>query len=400
MTAKPAGKKRRNSILMVLLLGNLLGFVTGEVVVRALGDTDEDGNFWWGGTILGPRHPQVIRFTSLLDEFEARPDEAMYVYDAELGWNLRPGATSENGLYYIDERGIRTGAQATPPRKGPIIALYGGSVTFCSEVPHEESWGHQLEQLLAENGRVHQVMNLGVGGYDMGQAYLRWRSTHAELGPEIVVFGLYPGNIETNISIIRQFSWPNTKLPFSKPRYVLEGDELGVVNLPSLAPRDVLEVLRDPRGWALLPWEASYVEAERQTRLWQYSRLLSLLFDDVSRRGLRERQRALYREDSQAFQIAVRIIQRFHDEVQAAGSLFMIVPLLSPRDLARMRDGEPIRGAAMLAELERRGMTLVDPTPELLGLAEREGFAELYEPYEHFSPSSNRVIAEVLARSL
>jgi hypothetical protein len=41
MTAKPADKTRRNSILMVLLLG----FVIREVVVRALGHTDADGNF-------------------------------------------------------------------------------------------------------------------------------------------------------------------------------------------------------------------------------------------------------------------------------------------------------------------------------------------------------------------
>jgi hypothetical protein len=42
MTAKPADNTRRNSILMVLLLGNLLGLVTGEVVVRVLGHSDAE----------------------------------------------------------------------------------------------------------------------------------------------------------------------------------------------------------------------------------------------------------------------------------------------------------------------------------------------------------------------
>jgi hypothetical protein len=398
MTAKPAGKKRRNSILIILLLGNLLGLVTGEVVVRALGHTDADGNFWLGGKIRGPRQPELTRLTSLIEEYEARPDEVMYAYDAELGWLWRPGATSEDGRYHFDERGIRTGAGATPRRDGPIVALYGGSVTFCAEVLHEESWGYQLEWLLAEAGRGHQILNLGVGGYDMGQAYLRWRSTHSELRPEVVVFGLSPMNILGNASVIRAFSSPATNLPFSKPRFVLEGDELGVVNVPSLPPRDALEVLRDPRGWELLPWEL-YVEGERETKFWQHSRLLCRLF--CSRSSLGDYQRVHYREDSRAFQLAVRIIQRFHDEVQAAGARFVIVLLPDPDELEQARDGELApHVSALLAELERRGMAVVDPTPELLELAEREGFAELFAPQTHFSPPSNRVIAEVLARSL
>ena len=122
-------------------------------------------------------------------------------------------------------------------------------------------------------------MNLGVGGYDMGQAYLRWRSTHAELQPGIVVFGLSGDNVVGNVTVIRAFYSPSTKLPFSKPRFVLEGDGLGIENVPSLAPREVLEVLRNPQGWELLPLETLYVEGERERRPWQHSRLLSLLFD-------------------------------------------------------------------------------------------------------------------------
>ena len=42
-------------------------------------------------------------------------------------------------------------------------------------------------------------------------------------------------------------------------------------------------------------------------------------------------------------------------------------------------------------------MTIVDPTRELLELAELEGLSELFLP--HYKPSANRVIAEVLARN-
>ena len=147
--------------------------------------------------------------------------------------------------------------------------------------------------------------------------------------------------------------------------------------------------------------ETFYVEGQRERSLWQHSRLLCLLLDRVGSRSLQEERRAAcYRRGSQAFQLTVRIIQRFHDEVRVAGSRFVIVHLPSQSHLSTARDGQPMPHAPLLAELARRGMTLVDPTPELLELAEREGLAELFRSHLHYAPSGNRVIAEVLARSL
>jgi len=394
-------KRRRSFIVITLLLGILLGLLGGEVLVRVLGNTDADGNFWLGGRILGPQQPQRTRLTNLVEEFETREDASLFVYDAELGWNLRPGASSANGLYHIDERGIRTGARATPRTHGPIVALYGDSFTFCSEVLYAESWGHQLEELLAQAGKEHEVLNLGVGGYDMGQAYLRWRSTHAELQPGIVVFGFQPENVLRNLGLIRAFYVPGTKLPFSKPRFVLEGDELGLVNVPSLTPREMLEVLRNPWGWELLPLETFYLERERERSLRQHSRLLCLLLDRVGNANVGEERRvASYREGSEGFKLAVRIVQRFHDEVRAAGSQFVIVHLPNKSHLADIRAGRPMPHGALLAELARRGITVVDPTPELLRLVEQEGLPEIFGMHTHYASSSNRVVAEVLARDL
>jgi hypothetical protein len=104
-----------------------------------------------GDKILGPRQPELTRLTSLIEEYEARPDEVMYAYDAELGWIWRPGATSEHGRYHIDEREIRTGAGATPPRDGPIVALYGApSPSAPRSSTRNVGGGYQLERQLAE----------------------------------------------------------------------------------------------------------------------------------------------------------------------------------------------------------------------------------------------------------
>jgi hypothetical protein len=229
---------------------------------------------------------------------------------------------------------------------------------------------------------------------------LRWRSTHAELQPEIVIFGLSPENIIGNVSIIRAFHAPNTNLPYSKPRFVLEGNELSVVNVPCLPPREVLEVLRDAKSWDLLPMETFYTDFDHEEGVWHHSRLLRVLIDKISRRGDLGNMNAHYSSGTEAFRVSVSIIQRFHDDVRAAGARFLMVHLPNQSQLEKALAGKPMPQAPLLAELSRRGMPIVDPTPELLELARRAGPAELFGPDLHFSPQSNRVIAELLARSL
>jgi hypothetical protein len=398
MIAQPRISRRRKFWLVSLLLGTLLGLLTGEALVRVLGDTDPDGNFWFFDRRLGPRQPPLARLTSLVEKLEAERGESLVDYDAALGWAWRPGAMRDP--YYIDERGIRAGAGAAPNRGGSRVALYGDSVTFGIEVSYEQSWGNQLEELLARTGKDYQVLNLGVGGYGMGQAYLRWRSTRSKLRPNIVVFGLQPENVYRNVNVIRPFYVPQTNLPFSKPRFVLEGDGLGIVNVPCLPPREVLRVLREPRLWEHRRMETFYIEDQREMSFWQRSRLLCLVADRFGGNPLGKRREACFQEDSEAFQVTVRLIQRFHDEVQAAGSRFLIVHLPQQSDLALARAGRPMPHAVLLAELNRHGMTIVDPTRELLELAEREGLTELFQPLRHYGPAANRVVAEVLASNL
>lgn len=51
------------------------------------------------------------------------------------------------------------------------IAIVGDSFTFKLEVPYEKTWGHQFEIAL---GPGWQVLNFGVDGYGLDQAFLRY----------------------------------------------------------------------------------------------------------------------------------------------------------------------------------------------------------------------------------
>jgi len=78
-------------------------------------------------------------------------------------------------LYFSSTEGLRsprTNISFAARRPRHRVALVGDSFTFGMEVPYEDTWGAQLERALA--GDV-QVLNFGVDGYGVDQAYLRYR---------------------------------------------------------------------------------------------------------------------------------------------------------------------------------------------------------------------------------
>jgi hypothetical protein len=115
--------------------------------------------------------------------------------DEELGWTLKPGASSylkarsllTGRVYYdatvfTDASGFRSAAAGTPPRPGGIVAV-GDSWTFGYCVGHEESFPYFLEEL----ARL-PVTNLGVPGYGSGAAFGLLRRHAAALKPKVVVY--------------------------------------------------------------------------------------------------------------------------------------------------------------------------------------------------------------------
>jgi lysophospholipase L1-like esterase len=61
------------------------------------------------------------------------------------------------------------------------IAVVGDSFTFGLEVRYEDTWPYQLERAL---GPEFRVLNLGVDGYGVDQAFLRYRRDVLAWRPE------------------------------------------------------------------------------------------------------------------------------------------------------------------------------------------------------------------------
>jgi lysophospholipase L1-like esterase len=151
----------------------------------------------------------------LLGEFTARawlwakhgvPGKSygLWQYDAELGAIHAPN--SYNSLTQTNNYGFRGREDVLDPKPpGSLRVLcYGGSTTYCYNLPDGETWPERLQQRLRSlPEREHdQVLNGGHVSWSLGHVYLLAKRELPALRPDVVV--LYSGiNEVTNASYLR-----------------------------------------------------------------------------------------------------------------------------------------------------------------------------------------------------
>jgi hypothetical protein len=85
-----------------------------------------------------------------------------------------------------------------------------------------------------------QVLNFGVDGYGVDQAYLRYARDVRPYRPDVVVLGLITHDLFRSMAVYSFVSFPGWPFPFAKPRFVLDGDRLALLNVPLPSPQVIL----------------------------------------------------------------------------------------------------------------------------------------------------------------
>jgi hypothetical protein len=397
------GSRRPALIAATLVIALLLNAVVLELVLRLLSETDVDGNVRLVGKArIRPFRPPIEVARPKVEKIVGDP-ELYFRYDATLGWTLRPNATGDEGRYATNVQRVRTDSRQLPtsprPEPGTLrIATYGDSFTYSSDVPFEDSWGHTLATELEAARLAAEVLNQGTPGYAMDQAYLRWREEGRPLSPDVVVFGFQSSNAKRNLNLLRVLYSPGTGLIFSKPRFVLDGEGLRLVNVPALPPQRMLEVLADFESWELAPYEFFHRPENYEDSPWYASRLLASVSSGLGTRFSQRRTGVdFFAEGSESRQVAWRIIERFEREATAAGAHFVVLHIPTGKHIEQLRAGRPLLYQSFLDELVAR-YDVVDPGDALVRAAEEHGMEPLFAPdSSHFSGVANRAIGEVLA---
>jgi hypothetical protein len=259
----PAPRSRGLAVPVVVNLCSVtLVFAVAEATVRALATQDIQGPVV-AGTVLLPHRWTDVAARGRAGLERAASGQSYLVADPDLGWTIgpnrqsadynregvarylaqlglapaRPAPVDDDGaIYQSSAEGLRSpraglSFAAMPARRR--IAVVGDSFTFGLEVRYENTWPHQLERML---GPEFQVLNFGVDGYGVDQAYLRYRRDGLAWRPEIVILGVIDDDFRRTMCVYAFLCFPGFGMPFTKPRFVVSGQSLAPLNLPRPAP--------------------------------------------------------------------------------------------------------------------------------------------------------------------
>ena len=313
---------------------------------------------------------------SFLELYPRDLDWRRGVYDPYLGWD-QPYNSNTGG-----SRTVGTTTYDLQPAEDVLrVVAIGDSFVFGSYVDSDETYPAQLETLLSSG----EVLNMGVVGYGIDQAVLKYQAYGEQYDADVVLLGTFPHN------------YIRSALPFygyAKP--VFEYDEstgtMQLTNTDIPPPQEVYDALDrelDPPALYSLPFLRN-----RLTRV--YWRLFG--------EGVKER----YHEDVD--RIVEHVLRLLQESTEATGARLIVVQV--PHGTG-FRSEEAWQSAAedaththLIALYEKLGIEYVDLLKEF---RRRNSFEKVFDDLYirvaenltgHLTPEGNLEVARIVKERL
>ena len=317
-------------------------------------------------------------------------------YSATLGWTIKPGGAAPP-LYRANAQGIRADREYTSvPTRGAVrIAAFGDSFTHGDGVVNAEVW----TEVLTRTKPGVEVLNFGVGGFGLDQAFLRYRREGRAFRPHLVLIGFMTENIKRSVNVYRPYYQPRTQQPLSKPRFALHQGQLSLLENPIGPLSGYRALLTDPAPVLRQLGEHDYYyQRQSHSSRWDILpsvRLVKLTLDQVRQRGDAVIYDGQYNTATEAFAVTVATFDAFVAEVQADGAQPLILVFPNAADLQRQANRSPRLYQALLDHFDTRKYPYVD----LLGAFDtcRSDCSIKSLVPGHYSAGANRMVAEYLA---
>lgn len=335
---------------------------------------------------------QTVRILELLNENGQSHRE---VLDNNLGWRYRPGY--QKGEDIINSQGLRSGRNyALKPEAGVLrIAAFGDSFVYGNEVGTSDAWPSQMEEACPQL----EVLNYGVGGYGVDQAYLRYASEGAQYAPDIVLIGFVSDDIRRLVNVYRRFI-DDREWPLFKPRYILESDELHLIPNPFPDASDYLKIVADPslvtRVGRYDEWYQPVIYENPLYDLSSTIRLSVAVGTRIQRKyfnrySIWEGERLS--AHSEAFKIQVALFKKFADSVRYRHAQPQIVFFPTKDDIVGVRSGKVTAYALLALELDRLGIPYID-VMDGFSQKPQEAVDSWFMPGGHYSQRGNQIVSE------
>ena len=322
-------------------------------------------------------------------------------YDADLGWTIKPDVAGTR--YHSNSQGIRADYDYTlKPRDGTIrISTFGDSFTHCDDVKNHQTWQAALQQ---SHDKL-EVINFGVPGYGLDQAYLRFKKNGTPYNAQIVLIGYMSGDIFRGVNRYRPFFQAGTGLPLAKPRFILNNNELQLLEnpIPSLShyqaliqqPKTLLSQLGINDYFYQVKYRRGALDILPSVRLVKAaSYKLSPLWDkdSILRNGL-------YNENSEAYKVTIKTFDKFVEEARRYRSKPIIVVFPYDLSILAYRRNQTKEYAPLLDYFQSKSYDYIDIMDTFETYGRKYQLSRLFNG-RHYSELGNQIVAKHMLQYL
>jgi hypothetical protein len=373
-----------------LLIVILLTIALAEVAVRVL--TVRNGHAeYFAGKVW--RYMLPIKYDRTSSDFDAPRKNGYRMYDSLLGWS-HGSWQQDDSLYYSDGLGFRCGRdrfeQRQPAPERYDIACIGNSFTHGDAVAYEDTWPHMLAQA---TGRT--VLNMGVGGYGIDQAILRFM--HRRPACDTVILGMVSNDLDRSLTSVYNYYQGGVK---TKPKFKFNDSGYAVINQPCLTPAEFLQRPATPNAIEVYREIDGYNDyLGKETKWWTNLQSMRLLFSSIEQ--MKHRKPSAYLSDDERLQYCVRILDVFVKYCRQEGItpvVLMIDNVNSIND--REKTGKNTWGL-LSSKLDSIGLKHLECQDEAIARYRRRP-SDLIHPVEqvHYSPAGHRFLADFIQKRL
>jgi hypothetical protein len=319
--------------------------------------------------------------------------KSILTYSPTLGWTVKKGGKTK--LYQTNSQGIRGDKKFSfiPSNQTIRISAFGDSFTFSEDVNNDDAWAKILTSTYSDL----EVLNFGVGGYGLDQAFLRYKQDGIQFNSHIIFIGYMTSNINRNVNIYVPFIRPDTRIPLSKPRFILKNKKLILVKNPMKQLSQYQKILDHPEE--ILPQMAAddfyphqFFKKEWRADFLPSIRLFKIVIHSINQKFMPKT--GLYIGDAPALKITLRIFDEFVKASLQNNSLPII--LIFPRisDIKRYQQGKPRQYNPLITSFKSKGFLFIDLLEVFIEQGKINNLEELFIP--HYNPRVNQWVAKYI----
>ena len=320
-------------------------------------------------------------------------NESGYIrFDRTLGWSIRKDSRTGNGMYKSNSDGIRGDKDYTfKITNGKLrITTFGDSFTHGDDVSNMDTWQSRMESKAPHL----EVLNFGVGGYGLDQAYLRFLEHGSKYESNLVLIGFMTENINRNRNRFRPFYSRNTGLPFSKPMFVNTEDSLSLIPSYFRKPKQYNQLLEDKKNTleGLGESDFYYHNGIKSNPYLDWSpafRMIKL----IRHQGVRKLSNP-YTTDANALEVTKALFGNFRDKVESLGQKPIVVIFPSQKDIIRCNESKKKNHESLITYFRSNNFDFIDLTDQLC----KHKVVDIFNG--HYNQLGNTIVAETLLRHI